>query len=202
MKDLFGRPDEPSGRPTILFVCTGNICRSPLAEKVLDSLLRRSGGPGSSIIVESAGLHAVVGAPMDTLPAAIAEESGAASHHVARQIDAEIVKNSSLILTMTRDQLNELCGSYPPAVRRSFNLLHFARILRTFPDLTDQAARLFDVTQDAGLKRSAVATGPEDDITDPYRRSAETHERVGAQIITAVTFIGERLMARKTNGLS
>lgn len=183
--DLFGLPTAPPGPPLVTFICTGNICRSPLGEKVLRARLAESSDRG--IVVGSAGLHAVVGAPMEPQPAEIAARYGADSGHVATQVTADILRASSLVLTMTRDQRAEIAQEFPFALKRTFTLVEFVRILDELPDEvrgpSDAAGRgLFETVADASRFRGMIHVSEQDDVDDPYRRSAETHERVGVRI--------------------
>ncbi|MCS5716772.1 hypothetical protein N1027_01330 [Herbiconiux sp. CPCC 205763] len=183
--DLFAPPAAPDGPPLVTFVCTGNICRSPLAEKVfrarIDSL------PNEGIIASSAGLQAVVGARMDTLPEAIAVRYGADPSHEAVQISEQLLRSSTLVITMTREQRAEVAREYPFAMKRTFTLSEFVRIL---DELASEVPRpsvssrrtLFQTMLDASRFRGMIALSDEDDIEDPFRRSAETHERVGSRI--------------------
>lgn len=183
--DLFVRPVAPEGPPLVTFVCTGNICRSPLAEKVFRARIDTL--PNEGIVVSSAGLQAVVGAPMDTQPEAIAVRYGADPMHEAVQISEQLLRSSTLIITMTREQRAEVAREYPFAMKRTFTLSEFVRIL---DELTSEVPRpssssdrtLFDTMLDASRFRGMIALSDDDDIEDPYRRSAETHERVGTRI--------------------
>ncbi|MFB2599464.1 low molecular weight phosphatase family protein [Herbiconiux sp. P17] len=193
--DIFAKPAAPPGAPRILFVCTGNICRSPLAEKVLAARLRES---GSGYVTSSAGLMAVVGASMEPQPSAIALRNGAEPSHSASQLTAETAASSTLILTMTRDQRSEVAREYPAALRRTFTLGEFTRILAELPDQvpgpsTDRT--LFDTVLSASQYRGMVALSDLDDIDDPYRRSLETHERVGAEIVTRVDLLASQILS-------
>ena len=81
----------------ILVVCVGNICRSPMAEALLQSALRDQG----DFIVESAGLGALVGHPADdNAMELMAEMNEDVSDHRARQIHPDMVKEADLILVM------------------------------------------------------------------------------------------------------
>lgn len=85
----------------VLFVCTGNICRSPLAEAMLRSDLARRGVEG--VEVTSAGTGAWDGAPASEGAYLVALEHGLdLSGHQARQLTRNLVKHSDLILTMSR----------------------------------------------------------------------------------------------------
>lgn len=102
---------------SVLVVCVGNICRSPLGERLL-----QAGLPG--VKVTSAGLGAVVGAPADPTAAEAAAEIGISlDGHVARQLTAEIGAGHELILVMEPG--------------------HRAEIMRTLPQLSGRTL-LFD----------------------------------------------------------
>jgi protein-tyrosine-phosphatase len=80
----------------ILFVCTGNACRSPLAA----ALLRRELA-GEPVRVESAGIAAALGAPASALAQQVGAELGVdLTNHQARPVDREIIRSADLILVM------------------------------------------------------------------------------------------------------
>ena len=83
----------------ILFVCTGNTCRSPLAEAIARALL----GPESGVAFASAGLHALDGAPATPNALAAAAEVGLdLREHRARPVTREMVEASDRIYVMTQ----------------------------------------------------------------------------------------------------
>jgi low molecular weight protein-tyrosine phosphatase len=86
----------------ILMVCTGNICRSPMAEVVLARRLRDK---GLSTAVESAGLGALVGWPADPIACELMKARGLdLSSHRARQLTREMLRRADLVLTMEAGQ--------------------------------------------------------------------------------------------------
>lgn len=94
----------------VLVVCTGNICRSPMAQAWLSS---RWGG---EVLVESAGIAAVVGAPADPLAIEVAAEAGLdLTAHVARQIGPAMVREADLVLVMESRQREHLIKLVPSA---------------------------------------------------------------------------------------
>lgn len=83
---------------SVLVVCIGNICRSPLGERMLRDRLAEA---GSSIEVTSAGLHALVGHAADDDASAVAEGHGVdLAGHAARQFTHELGSKADLILVM------------------------------------------------------------------------------------------------------
>jgi protein-tyrosine-phosphatase len=84
----------------VVLVCTGNICRSPLAEALLQSALRER---GADVIVSSAGTGAWDGAPASEGAYLVGLERGLdLSGHRARLLTREVVEQADLILTMAR----------------------------------------------------------------------------------------------------
>ncbi len=87
----------------ILTLCTGNICRSPLAEYLLRTKL---GERGNNAEVSSAGIGALVGHAADSDTQAVALEHGLdLSSHRARQLTVEILRQSDLILAMEKHHM-------------------------------------------------------------------------------------------------
>ena len=83
--------------PSVVFVCWGNICRSPMAERVARKYLDDA---GVEAVVTSAGVSDEEGpAPMDRRARAVLERAGYdASGHTAHQIDAEEIDSADLVI--------------------------------------------------------------------------------------------------------
>lgn len=97
----------------ILVVCVGNICRSPMAEYLLQQKLKKQ---GMNIHVSSAGLGALVGHSADEYAIDVMKENGVdGTAHKARQLNNEMVKQNELILVMENWQKKEIENLYPYA---------------------------------------------------------------------------------------
>jgi protein-tyrosine phosphatase len=98
---------------TILTVCMGNICRSPMAEALLfDRLARR----GVAVVVESAGITALVGHPPDDMALELMAGRGLdISGHRARQLTPELIRSFELILVMEKDHQKAVESILPSA---------------------------------------------------------------------------------------
>jgi protein-tyrosine-phosphatase len=91
----------------ILFVCSGNTCRSPLAAALFRALLAEFGR--SEIAVSSAGTGAYDGAPASEGAFLVALESSLdLSDHRARLLDREVVASANLILAMSRGHVTRV----------------------------------------------------------------------------------------------
>ena len=108
----------------ILTVCTGNICRSPLAAAMLSKQL--SGATGSAS-VRSAGIGALVGHPAEETVMKIAAESGLdLGAHRAVQLDDELTRWAALILVMEPHHLDAVLALDPTARGKTFLLGHWS----------------------------------------------------------------------------
>lgn len=190
---------------SVLCVCTGNICRSPLAEQLLRASLGDAESPrgGPLFAFRSAGVETRDGYPMDPTSARFsAQYGGDPSGHTSARLTEEAVGEADVMLTMTRDHLVDAARRFPSILLRGFTLLEFARVLPfviaevPVPAVEDPAARLRAVVRLAAANRGR-APGAErgDDIDDPIGRSEATHARVAEEISTAVSSVSRDLRA-------
>lgn len=184
----------------ILTVCTGNICRSPLAEQMLRTRLadtvepgRPVGSPGFEI--GSAGLHAVVGSPMDPDAAAqLRAHGGDPAGLIGEQLSADHADAADLILTMTRGQRDEVVRRHPRAARRTFSLAEFAALASAAPPASGPVERDPRAVIDrAGRSRSTARLAEADDVPDPIDASLEVHRAVADQIVRLVDVVASAL---------
>ena len=169
---------------TILTVCTGNICRSPAAERLLGAAL------WPDVRVVSAGTGALENHPVEPAMAALMLNDGISpAGFAARQVTRDAVANADLILALTRDHRSRLVRLAPAALRRGFTLLEFARIVAApeFPTLEGSVEeRLREAVSQAGRRRSTGTVIHDDDVPDPYRRGQEAFDEAYGLISTAV----------------
>lgn len=166
----------------ILVVCTGNLCRSPLAERLLHDRL------DGRHTVRSAGTQGVDAAAMDPYAAAELERRGGdAVGFRSRRLQRVDVQRADLVLTMTIEQRSAVLAEEPAALSRTFTLREFAHLL-------EDAGR-FGRTASIGelARRRSAATLDRYDIPDPIGASPQVHAEVAAEIDAAVAVIAARL---------
>ncbi|MFD1521521.1 low molecular weight protein-tyrosine-phosphatase [Pseudonocardia yunnanensis] len=119
----------------VVFVCTGNICRSPIAEKVFVHELQRA-GLAHAVEVGSAGTGSWhIGSPADERAAALLRAEGYPDEHTARQVDAEL---------LSADLLVALDESHRRALQSMVREPERVRLLRSFDPAAPAGAEVPD----------------------------------------------------------
>jgi protein-tyrosine phosphatase len=192
-----GSDRSQADRPyVILCVCTGNVCRSPVAERLLAARL------GPSVTVTSAGTLGLTGRAIEPAMAAHLAALGLSDvGFTARRLTAADLGRADLVLGLTRDHRADAVEMAPSTVRRAFTLLEFARLLgQIHPDELPEgtaADRLRTATPLAAARRRMIS-GPidTDDVVDPYRLAQEVYDQSFSAIRIAVDAIADRIVPR------
>lgn len=166
------RRPEPQ-LPSILFVCTGNVCRSPFAEHLLRDRL-------PDIHTLSRGIFALEGSAMESQMAGELSERGVDSQGFrARQVSAADL-GADLILTMSRRQRAYLLDEFPAAARRIGHMGHIPELARMTSENPD--APLKEIV--SAWTRRAIPSGL--DVPDPYGKDAAQAARTAALLTERV----------------
>ncbi|MEO3760967.1 low molecular weight phosphatase family protein [Mycobacterium sp. B14F4] len=157
----------------ILFVCTGNVCRSPTAERLAMEYVARS-HIQSVLTASSAGTRAMVGHPIQPFAARVLTKLGGDPYNfAARQITPRTAASADLVITMTRSHRDDVLELVPRRLDRVFSLLETARLV------SDCSARTIE---DLAAFRPLLPTHTQFDIPDPMGRDETYFELVGSQI--------------------
>jgi low molecular weight protein-tyrosine phosphatase len=149
----------------VLFVCSGNICRSPLAEAIFRRLAEDE-GLKDRFRIDSAGTHDYhEGDRADPRARRVGQRHGVEVTSIARPVEDEDFERFDLVLAMDRGHLRELRARCPPPLRDRI------RLMREF-DGQGEGAR---------------------DVPDPYYQGEEAFERVYALLLTCCGGLLEHL---------
>ncbi len=175
----------------ILAVCTGNICRSPMVERLLQSAFERI-APGE-FEISSAGTGALVDYPMDAQVAGFVHVfDGDSENFRARQLEERILDGKDLVLTLTRAHRGLVIEMAPSLLRKTFTLREFARLLEDLdgdPSLTGPH-RWRAILPKVVRARTVHPSDPaDDDVVDPYRRADEVYQQMVRELVPAVKTI-------------
>lgn len=108
----------------ILLICTGNTCRSPMAEALLNHKLKIHGC--KQVMALSAGVNAAADSSASPLAIAVMQDRGIdLSRHRSRQLQPEYIAAADLILVMTSGHRQLLRRLYPAAVAKIYTLGEF-----------------------------------------------------------------------------
>lgn len=184
-------PDRP---PRVLFVCTGNMCRSPLGAALLGRELQRA---GIAAEVASVGLAAPMGRPPDRKLHRVAEELGVdVTAHLSAPVAPEHLRWADLILTMTGEQTAQLQRVDPRTEARTTTLRAAAwkaGLLPSerlpFPEWVDRLAA--DVPRAERARYDAAY-----DIADPIGGPLRQYRAMGDEVNRLVTTLVARWSGR------
>ena len=192
----------------IMTVCTGNICRSPLAQLLLATRLSDLG-----VAVDSAGVRGLNAAPMTPEAIDLAVEYGvaedAADAHRSRYLTEPMLVAPDLILAMTRDHRRAIAELAPSRLRATVTVREFARLAGDVSD--EELAAVGGETAGERLRAAsalvagrrglvAAASDPaDDDVIDPYRRDWDVYLASARQLVPALDQV-ERVVRLSTAG--
>ncbi|TMK33489.1 MAG: low molecular weight protein arginine phosphatase [Actinobacteria bacterium] len=165
----------------VIVVCTGNVCRSPIAE----GLLRRATehrANGAPITVSSAGTAGWEGSPaMPEAVEAAAERGVDISGHVATRLRPGMAADADLVLCMAGEHRELITRDEPEAADRTFTLKELVRLLEGGARAaTTPAARIAAATR-APHAAPSIAD-PEEDIPDPLGLPLEGYRAIVSEL--------------------
>jgi protein-tyrosine phosphatase len=168
---------------SVLVVCTANVCRSPLAARLLSASL--------DVPVLSAGAHAVPGLP--ACPASVAFPPSSVRDHASLPLGPGHVRSASLVLGAAREHRSAAIALVPNAQRKAFTLLQAARLaawladqgVKAPPELAGEERLAWWVDElDAVRGDAPRGDAGDDDLPDPHEGVAR-HEVVLPRLASA-----------------
>ncbi|WP_169945906.1 low molecular weight phosphatase family protein [Microbispora sp. H11081] len=171
----------------VLFVCTGNICRSAMAERLALAAL----GPGSPILVGSAGTRARAGLPMaERASEVLSRLGGDPRGFSSRPLTADAVAGADLVLAASSEHRARAVALHPRAAARAFTIPEFGALAGAVPAESvlghaDPVGRARALLAEAGALRGLVRVD-RPDIADPYGGSCRAYREAARRIADAL----------------
>jgi protein-tyrosine-phosphatase len=164
---------------SILFVCTGNICRSPTAEGFGRAIVAEGAG---GIEVSSAGIVGWEGSPAARESVQAAAECGIdISRHVARRLEERHVRDADVIVCMSAEHREAVIRLVPDAARKTFTLKELVRLLEALPQtpatFSERVARA-DELRTNGFQGEPDA----EDVADPLGATMDSFRAVAWEL--------------------
>ncbi|MEM9203128.1 MAG: hypothetical protein AAGC53_15835, partial [Actinomycetota bacterium] len=170
----------------VLFVCTANVCRSPLAAGLMAHHARDS---GAKIRVASASIDQETRAMHPTTLKLLADRGISLDRTESQPLTAGLIDGADLVLTMTRDHANAVVGRFPTAREWTFVLGHFTALISELDRHETVGAWLR-----AAYEASAFGRLDDQwDIVDPNGRSNRVYQQVDAELDFATAWLASEL---------
>ena len=169
---------------TVLFVCTGNLCRSPSAALLLAQHLSEAGPP--DVTVESAGTSETT----STVPPELLQEASGFGldlfSHVPRRVDIATIARADIVIGMARTHVRETVLADPPSFTKSFTL---REILRRGMEKGQRrpGQPLTEWMDEVGTNRrhtELIGDSPQDDIADPMGGTSAEYRTMLLELAT------------------
>ncbi len=154
-----------------MFVCTGNTCRSSMAEGLLKNVIKNNSVLKDEYIVTSSGVHAFEGEPASVNSINVLSQKYGIdiSKHKAKVINKKSIEEAFLILTMTKTHKDAVLSVFPEANGKIFTLKEY-------------------------VSDEAFEKGYGMDIVDPYGGNVGVYEKCAEELESAISKLGLKLV--------
>lgn len=182
---------------TVLIVCTGNICRSPFIERVLQRAADDHWGAGS-MRVSSGGTRGLEGSPME--PRAherLVRQGLSGADFRSRRLLDEHVRSADLVLTATRSHRSAVVQLVPVALRHTFTVRELGLVAagmtpEELPATASPKEWLRSLVRTVAVRRPGLAGLPGEalDIVDPYGQDDPAYDAMADQAMDVLPWVG------------
>ncbi|WP_303864690.1 low molecular weight protein arginine phosphatase [Alkalibaculum bacchi] len=159
----------------ILFVCTGNTCRSSMAEGIMKDLLK-----DKDIIIKSAGTDVFFSEPANQKAIDIMSQMDVdIKNHLSQMLTEELIEEADLILTMTHYHTDNVIRKYAKAIEKTFTLKEYLSLL------LEKKGRTQDPDYQLNIDQMSLAD-PYGQSIDVYRDTAKEIKRILERIVEMI----------------
>lgn len=187
----------------ILFVCTGNTCRSPMAEAFLKGLAQEK---GLVIAVRSAGISTINGLPVSSHSLYALQRRGIAHQGSSSVLQEEVLDWADIVLTMTSSHKRDILQRYPEAVDKLYTVKEFAYMDKELQEQISEHEQLYtelqmqhilgqpiDEKQKQRLSLLERAI-PNFDIADPFGGSQSVYDDCADELEEVIFRLVDKLL--------
>lgn len=186
----------------ILFVCTGNTCRSPMAEGMFRQMAKEA-GVGAE--VRSAGVAAAPGVSISRHAAAVLRDNEIRDELTSTPLSAELADWADLILALTQGHKRQIIYTFPSAADKTFVLKEYVEDEGGRQELdallAEQAVQKAIGGMLSGEQQQRIIElaqqQPGYDISDPFGGSREDYDRTAAEIREALAKLLDKLKSEE-----